>query len=213
MSPITEQLAPDHLSFAFPNGLGETGTMRFDALEQPTPDGRRIPLVEVPSLGYGYTASLLRIEYFAADALIAMIGAEADGVYYEQGNARTRIADEAFAFFDTGTTVPMLPIDGDISLLSDETASSLIESESAAPLYDSFRLVFRNALGEELILDSGEVTEWSADNPFARVLTPPAVPAGLSVLTVVAGLNFIGQFDFQFEFDGGVATDVTFIER
>ena len=51
------------------------------------------------------------------------------------------------------------------------------------------------------------------ESPWAHVLTPEVVPANEQRLTILLGLNFIGLFDFQFEFDQGRAAYVTFFPR
>ena len=104
-------------------------------------------------------------------------------------------------------------IDGDISLLSDRVSESMILPEDDAPLYNEIVAVFEDEYGLEVRLRSGDVSVWQPENPWAKVLTKPPVPDCTKLLVYVFGLNFIGQYDFQFDFSGGKATHVTFVER
>ena len=71
----------------------------------------------------------------------------------------------------------------------------------------------RHYAGLDIRLRSGNVSVWQSENPWSRVLTKPPVPKGAKLLVYILGLNFIGQYNFQFDFIGGKATHVTFVER
>jgi hypothetical protein len=213
MLPVVQQLEPDYLSFSFPDGLLNPGFFQFDRLEGISAGAQRIPLVSPATLEYGYTARFVRMEYYADKELETAVVNKGDGVYIETAETSERIADNFVAFFDTGTTLPIVIIDGDISLLSDKVSESMILPEDDAPLYDEFVAVFEDESGLEIKLRSGNVSVWQPENPWARVLTKPPMPDGTKLLVYVLGLNFIGQYDFQFDFSGGKATHATFIER
>ncbi len=213
MLPVVHQLEPDHLSFSFPDGLLNPGFFQFDGIGGADADARRIPLVSPDTLAYGYTARLVRIEYYADEVLEAAVLNNADGVYIVTAETSERIADDLIAFFDTGTTLPVVIFDGDISLLSDNVPEGIILPEDDAPLYDEVVAVFEDESGSELRLGSGDVSVWQPGNPWARVLTGPPVPDDTGLLVYILGLNFIGHYDFQFDFSGGKATHVTFFER
>jgi len=213
MLPVIHQLEPDYLSFSFPDGLLNPGFFQFDRLEGTHAGAQRISLVNPATLEYGYTARFVRIEYYADKELETAVVNKGDGVYIESAETSERIANDLVAFFDTGTTLPIVIIDGDISLLSDRVAESMILPEDDAPLYDEVVAVFEDESGLEIRLRSGDVSVWQPENPWARVLTKPPVPAGAKLIVYVLGLNFIGQYDFQFDFSGGKATHATFVER
>jgi len=213
MLPVVHQLEPDYLSFSFPDGLLNPGFFQFNRLEGAYAGIQRIPLVSPATLEYGYTARFVRMEYYADKELVTAVVNNADGVYIETAETSERIADDFVAFFDTGTTLPIVIIDGGISLLSDRVPESMIFPEEDAPLYDEVVAVFEDEAGFEIMLRSGDVSVWQPENPWARVLTRPPVPDGTKLLVYVLGLNFIGQYDFQFDFIGGKATHVTFMER
>jgi len=213
MLPVVHQLEPDYLSFSFPDGLLNPGFFQFDRLKGIDAGTQRIPLVSPATLEYGYTARFVRVEYYADEELVAAVINKSDGVYIETAETSERIADDLVSFFDTGTTVPIVIIDGDISLLSDEVPESIIVPEDDAPLYDEIVAVFEDESGLEIRLGSGDVSVWQPGNPWARVLTKPPVPDGTGLLVYILGLNFIGQYNFQFDFSGGKATHVTFVER
>jgi hypothetical protein len=214
MLPVVHQLEPDYLSFSFPDGLLNPGFFQFDKLQGSwVSEAQRIPLVSPDTLEYGYTARLLRIEYYANNELETAVINDIDGVYVETAETSERIADDLMAFFDTGTTIPVLIIDGGASLLSDRVPEDMILPEDDAPLYDEVVAVFEDESGLEIRLRSGNVSVWQPENPWSRVLTKPPVPEGTKHLVFILGLNFIGQYDFQFDFSGGKATHVTFVER
>ena len=214
MLPVIRQLQPDYLSFSFPDGLLNPGFFQFDRLEGDDAGVQRIPLVSPDTLDYGYTAKPARIEYYDDEQqVVAAIINTGDGVYVETEGTSERIADDLVSFFDTGTTLPIVIIDGDISLLSDRVPESMILPEDDAPLYDEIVAVFEDEYGFEFRLRSGNVSVWQPENPWARVLTKPPVPDGARLLVYVFGLNFIGQYNFQFDFSDGKATHVTFVKR
>jgi hypothetical protein len=213
MLPVVHQLEPDYLSFSFPDGLTKPGFFQFDRLEGAYAGVQRIPLVSPGTLDYGYTARLVRIEYYANNELETAVINDIDGVYVETAETSERIADDLMAFFDTGTTVPILIIDGDASLLSDRVPEDMILPENDAPFYDEVVAVFEDDSGFKIRLRSGDVSVWQPENPWARVLTKPPVPDGTKLLVYILGLNFIGQYNFQFDFSDGKATHVTFVER
>lgn len=209
MQPITTQLNPEFLSFSFPGGLDAPGWMQFATLEHIDPTAVQIPLVPVPSIGYGYTAELVRLEYLDGGRVTSAIVQGPDGVYYERDGAKTRIASQLLAFFDTGAPAPVNWLNGDISLLADDVASDNITPSTRAPAVKAFNAVFLDTHGNEAVIPSGKSIEiWELNE-----LTPGVVPAELDVMCAVLGLNFIANFDFQFAFDSGAAVTVTFVKR
>ncbi len=53
---------------------------------------------------------------------------------------------ERFVIIDTGTTIPILIIEGDASLLSERAPEDMILPENDAPLYDEVIAVFEDEL-------------------------------------------------------------------
>ncbi len=213
MSVVTEQLEPDYLSIAFPGGLQESGVIAFDKLASVSDDAVTIPLTSPKTLGYGYSALIERMDFIVGGAIHTSFVTEADGVYLEQGASKDRVADEMISFFDTGTTIPMDSFNGDISLLGLDTPAGAITPDMGAALYDEFTVTFKDVSGDEVTLSSGDVTGWQPGNASAHVPTKDVMPAGMKLLTNILGLNFIGQFDFQFTFKDGRATEVIFSPR
>ena len=122
------------------------------------------------------------------------------------------IRDRFRTFFDTGTTVPLLMANA-VSLLSDQVANAVIEPERSAADYDRVLVFFEGEAGEVVVVDSGDLAFWIDNSPFGKVPTKASIPSDAQALLLVVGLNFLGRFDFQFDFDGGVATSITLVDR
>ena len=221
MTLLIDQLAPTHLSFAFPGGWTEPGTLRFGPLAEVGGNALNVPLVDPGALGYGYTARFARFEYVIDGSIHTTIETRPDGVYIVSGESSEKIADDFIAFFDTGTPVPLFAANGDYSLLSDEVPKGSLFPAADAPFYDSFNCVFKNDDGAELVLSSGDQAAWQKPGDAglqARILTAAAVqaafPSGMSLYAPVLGLPFLAQYDLEFRFgDNGRATHVRFVER
>ncbi len=213
MLPVISQLDPDFFSFTFPNGVLEPGHMQFAPLDDTTGAYPPIPLVNPSTIGYGYVANLQRMDFLIDGNVHTSVIKESDGVHLIQGGDDQVIAEQLVAFFDTGTTVPLEWTDGDISYLGDDTPAGDMTPEKDAVHYDEFRVVFAGSDGETVEMGSGDQKAWWPDNPQTRVLTMPAVPKDMKLLTPILGLNFIARWDFQFAFENGQATDVVFVPR
>jgi hypothetical protein len=212
LTPVTDQLRPDFLSFQFPNGGQNDAIARFG----PLPAGRLRGVVEVPlvspgSLEYGYTARVSRVDFIAADSIRATIRTERDGVYLHRDGERTLIADTNLAFFDTGATEPYVPLNGDISLLSDRVPDALIQFAGAEP-YDTIQFTLDVGGGHHVVLSNSAVQTY-APGPFLTVPAATDFPAGMQQLTTVVGLGTLAGYDFQFNFSDGRATSVQFVSR
>ena len=170
-----------------------------------------VPLVSPGSLGYGYTAKVSRVDFIAQDSVRASIRTERDGVYLHRDGQRSKIAETNLAFFDTGSTQPYVPLNGDISLLSDQVPNALIPFAGAEP-YDTVQFTFDVGHGDHVVLSSSNVQSYAPD-PFLTVPAASDFPAGLEQLTTVVGLGVLAGYDFQFTFRHGRATTVQFAER
>ncbi len=207
MTPLVDQLFPAHLSFAFPGGWAEPGTLRFGPLPASSGTVLDVPLVDPGKLGYGYTARFARFEYIVDDAVHTTIETRSDGVYIVSGASSDKIADRFIAFFDTGTPVPLFAANGDFSLLGDAVPQGSLFPEADAPFYDSFNCVFTSDDGDELVLSSGDQTRWQKPGDAglqARILTAAAVskafPNGMSLYAPVIGLPFLARYNLEFRF-------------
>ena len=213
MASMMQQLKPDFLSFSFPDGLTQKGFLQFEELPDDAAAGfPSIPLVDPGPSEYGYTALPLRLEYYSSGKLHTTLSNTEEGVFLETATSIDRVADEFRTFFDTGTTVPLLMANA-VSLLSDQVANAVIEPERSAADYDRVLVFFEGEAGEEVVVDSGDLAFWIDNSPFAKVPTKAAIPSDAQALVLVVGLNFLGRFDFQFDFDGGVATSITLVDR
>jgi len=196
MRSVIEQVAPEALSFTFPNGLTRPGSFQFAPLAEVPASAVRIPLVDPGNLGYGYTARLLEADYVVDGAVQTRLVQTPTGVVLESGGSQTRIATDLIAFFDTGTSVPFLPLDGDVPFVSDQAPYAQFPTDPTAPNYDRVVLHFED--------EAGRIVTLAPPAPPAPltlpVLTARVVPAGLQHLVAIVGLNFIGHYDFQFEF-------------
>jgi hypothetical protein len=212
LTPITDQLRPDHLSFRFPNGSQNNAIARFGPLPTGALRGvAKVPLVSPGTLEYGYTAKVSRVDFIAQDRVRATIRTERDGVYLHRDGQRSRIADTNLAFFDTGATEPYVPLNGDISLLSDRVPDALIQFAGAEP-YDTVQFTLDVGRGQHVVL-SNRVVQSYAPGPFLTVPAASDFPAGLKQLTSVVGLGTLAGYDFQFDFANGRAKTVQFVEH
>jgi hypothetical protein len=212
LTPVTDQLRPDSLSFRFPNGGQNNAIARFGPLPAGTLRGvAEVPLVSPGTLEYGYTAEVSRVDFIAQDSIRATIRTGRDGVYLHRDGQRTRIADTNLAFFDTGATEPYVPLNGDISLLSDRVPDALIQFAGAEP-YDTIQFTLDVGRGQHVVLSNRAVQRY-APGPFLTVPTASDFPAGLRQLTTVVGLGTLAGYDFQFNFADGRATSVQFVEH
>lgn len=214
ISPVMDQLRPAHLSFQFPDGGLGNGIMSFgplpaDSLTGATP----IPLVNPGSLGYGYTANVKRMEFRGSGKVLAAIAYERDGVFLEHGSALERIAEQHVAFFDTGTPLPLVFSNGDISLLGDNVTAGNIGTKTSGPFYDELRLVFDTGAGNTVTLRTTNLEPFQSNNPSAVVPTKAEFPANMRLLASVIGYPILTRYDFQIDFDGATAKDIIFVDR
>lgn len=212
LTPVTDQLRPDYLSFQFPNGAQNNAIVRFAPLPRDELSGvLAVPLVSPGSLEYGYTAKVSRVDFIADDSVRASITTESDGVYLQRDRERSKIAETNLAFFDTGTTQPYVPLNGDISLLSDQVPNALIPFSGAEP-YDTVQFTFGVGRGDHVVLSNTTVRSY-APGPFLTVPVASDFPDGLEQLTTVVGLGTLAGYDFQFTFEDGRAKTVHFVQR
>lgn len=214
IAPVIDQLQPQHLSFRFPNGGLSSGTMSFgplpaDRLETASP----IPLENPGSLGYGYTANVKRMEFIGAGKVLAAISYGPSGVFLESGSKRDKIADQHLAFFDTGTPLPLVFSNGDVSLLGNDIAAGNIGTNTSGPFYDELRIVFDSAENNSVTLKTEDLGPFQTNNPSAVVPTKAEFPANMKMLASVIGYPVLAQYDFQIDFDGQTARDITFVNR
>ena len=213
MASMIQQLKPDYLSFSFPEGMTKRGFFQFDKLpEDAAAAFPPIPLVDPGSAEYGYTARPLRVEFWVDGEVHTILRNTVDGVLLETESSIDRVADEFLTFFDTGTTLPIALFDG-VSLLGDQVGKAYLMPESSAVGYDSMLVVFEGESGEEIFVESGDLRFWINNSPFAKVPTKAVFSGDVQEFLVVMGLNFIARFDFQFDFERGEATHITFVER
>jgi hypothetical protein len=212
LTPITDQLHPDYLSFQFPNGSQNNAIAQFAPLPADELRGvAAVRLVSPGSLEYGYTAKVARVDFIADDSIRATIKTERDGVYLHRDGRRSKIAETNLAFFDTGSTQPYVPLSGDISLLSDQVPNALIPFAGDEP-YDKVQFTFDVGDGDHVVLSSSNVQSYAPD-PFLTVPAASDFPAGLEQLTTVVGLGTLAGYDFQFTFEDGRAKSVQFVQR
>ncbi len=189
LETVIDQLEPDVLSFRFPEGPMHDGLAQFAPLP---PDALRgvspIPLVDPGSLEYGYTATISRVDFIADGEVKASIVTEPNGVYLEADGRRTKIAEENLAFFDTGATEPYVPINGDISLLSDRVAAAVIFPKGEEP-YDEVRYTLDAEDGTQVVLSNDNVRSFGTGAPGLALPTAKDYPAGMKQLTTVVGLG------------------------
>lgn len=214
VSPLIDQLKPAHLSFRFPDGGRANGTMSFgplpaDRLSGATP----IPLVNPGSLGYGYTANIKRMEFLGSGKLLAAISYGRDGVFLEHDRTRDKIAEQHLAFFDTGTPLPLVFSNGDVSLLGDNVAAGNIGTNTSGPFYDELRVVFDSAAGTTVTLQTKELGLFQSNNPSAVVPTKAEFPANMKMLASVIGYPVLTRYDFQIDFAATTATSIAFANR
>lgn len=211
LEPVVDQLEPDVLSFRFPGGPMEDGVAQFsplpaDALRGVTP----VPLVDPGSLKYGYTSNIFRVDFIAQNEVKASIITEPDGVYLETDGNRTQIAETNLAFFDTGATEPYVPVNGDISLMSDRVGDAVIFPKGKEP-YDEVRYTLDAGDGKQVVLSNDQIRSYGTGAPGLAVPTAEDYPSGMKQLTTVVGLGTLGGYDFQFDFEDGRATQARFI--
>ena len=214
MTSTIEQTQPQALSFRWPRGLSESGDMRFAPLSNPGTQVAAIDLVDPGALSYGYTGTLVRLEYLQGDDVHTSLQQTEDGVSWVRGDRTAKVADSMLAFFDTGTTIPNVMVNGDISLMGDQVnikESAALPGKNA-PRYDGLRLVLSNAAGDEQTLTA---SQWPAlaEQGATGIPQPEDFPQDISQLVAVAGLNFIGRYDLQFNFTDGRAESLQFFER
>ena len=213
MTSVIEQLNPSYLSFSFPKGMTKSGFLQFDKLpEDAAAAFPQIPLVDPGVLEFGYTASPLRIEFYHKGKAHTILRNTEEGLLLETESSIDRVADEFRVGFDTGTTLPIEVFEA-TPLLSSQVPRKALNPESSASHYDRVLVVFEGESGEEILVDSGDLRLWIGNSPFDRVPTKASIPDNTQQVVILMGINFIGRFDFQFDFDGGRATHITFVER
>jgi len=188
--------------------------MSFDELPNQRAAGvPQIPLVSPGSLGYGYTANVRRMEFLAKGAIAASIVFEPGGVYLENGSTRDRIADRHLAFFDTGTPLPIVFSNGDISLLGDNVTAGDIGTRTTGRRYDEVRVVFDDSSGNAVTISTSNLAPFMNNNPSALVPTKAEFPAGMKLLATVVGYPILSEYDLQIDFDNGAAKTIRFASR
>lgn len=212
LEPVINQLDPAALSFRFPNGSQNNGIVQFAPLPAEALFGVvPIPLVDPGTLGYGYTAQVSRVDFIADHQIKASILTESDGVYLQAGGSKSKIAEKNLAFFDTGATEPYVPINGDISLLSDKVSDAVIFPHGQVP-YEEVRFTFDVGDGDHVVLSNNQIRSYGTGEPGLALPTIADFPAGMKQLTTVVGLGTLTGYDFQFSFEDGAAKEVRFIE-
>jgi len=214
ISLVTEQLAPDHLSFAFPDGLKKTGYFQFAPLDSPSPDAMRIPLVDPGTQGYGYTVHIETIEYVIDDKVHSSFVTKSDGIYLEDGSESNKVAERMTGFIDTGTANPIFPLDGDHSLLGPNAELAPIKQDPKAPQVDEVRFTLVDEDGKDVVI-SGDMKPFQTFETATRALTMSALEEKYDMkhFGPVIGLATVGQFDFQFDFADGRATHIVLSPR
>lgn len=221
MKSVTEQLLPKHMSFEWPDGRQNPGSFRFDALDRPAGSGTTIPLVDPTSLGFGYTSRFERVDFILDDKVHTSVvnrhaetNASKKGVYLIiEGEEKGKVADDFVSIFDTGSRYPLDWGNGDYSWLEDPQSGYIVPEHDAA-FYDSFNVVFMDENGVEVTLKSGPQKDYISWSWQVNLITKPALPAGMKLLYIDLGINFIGMWDLQFDFDSeGRAETITFFER
>ncbi len=220
MRSVIEQMELSALSFEFPSEPSDKGTLRFGPYAGGGAIAAAINLVDPGTLDYGYVAELQSLEYLAGSDVVATLSATSDGVIYSTGGTQTRVANSLTTFFDTGTTVPSMPINGDESLMGSQTRSMILKSPSDTstagqqPSFDGLRATFAGANGQPVTLAS---SDWSALIKGApdlfRIPVASEFPADLDQLVIVTGLNFLMGYGLEFTFSDGVAEQVRFYSR
>lgn len=221
MRSVIEQIEISALAFEFPSGPSDTGTLRFGSYDGGGAIAAAINLTDPGALDYGYVAELESLEYLAGSDVVATLSATSDGVIYSTGGTQSRVANSLTTFFDTGTTVPSIPINGDDSLMGSQTRSMILKNPSdtsdgtgTQPTFDGLRARFTGTDGQPVTLAS---SNWSAlikaapesfDIPAASEF-----PADLDQLVIVTGLNFLMGYGLEFTFSDGVAEQARFYAR
>lgn len=212
---VIDQLRPDHMSFQFPNGGQNSAIVEFAALPPEKLRGvAAVPLVSPGSLKYGYTANISRVDFMVDSRIRASIVSEAGGVFLERDGQRSRIAEKNLAFFDTGATLPFTPLNGDISLLSNQVAKAPIPF-TGTEAYDKVQFTLDVGNGDHVVLVNDNVKAWGAppEPPFFTLPAASDFPPGLVQFTSVVGLGTLSLYDFQFTFKDGRATSASFVSH
>lgn len=222
LKTVTEQLRPEFMSFEWPDGRSNPGNFQFAALDRPAGSGLTLPLVSPTTLGYGYTARFDRVDFIKDNAVHTSVVNRHDakeasdrGVYLiVEGMDQGKIADDFVSFFDTGTSVPFDWGDGDYSLLGKDVQKGNITPSGSSPLYDSFTVMFTDANGHKVFMQSGPQSDYVSWGYQVNLITKAVLPEGMKLAYAVLGLNFIAMWDFQIDHDeDGWAKTITFYER
>ena len=178
LEPVIQQLNPEVMSFRFPNGPMNDGVMQFAPLSSDQLRGSRaVPLVDPGSLEYGYTANISRVDFLVANEIKASIMAGPDGVYLKRDGTRSRIAEKNLAFFDTGATEPYVPLNGDISLLSDRVSEAVIFPKGNEP-YDEVRFTLDVGADHQVVLSNKQIRSYGTGEPGLALPTAADFPQG-----------------------------------
>lgn len=153
------------------------------------------------------------MEFLGSGKLLAAISYGSDGVFLERGRTRDKIAEQHLAFFDTGAPLPLVFSNGDISLLGDNVASGNIGTNTIGPFDDELRVVFDGAGGTTVTLRTKDLGLFQSNNPSAVVPTKTEFPANMKMLASVIGYPILTEYDFQIDFGGTTAEDITFVNR
>jgi hypothetical protein len=188
---------------------GKTGGNVCFSTEIRTPPNVSLALHPSPTIGYGYTASVKEIHFIVGDEVKKRLVEEIGVLYLEVGETRTSVGTSMASLFDTGTTLPMTVIDGDVNFLS-ETASSasMIVPFTGLP-FDKFKMVFKEE-SQPLVIE--------IPSAVASVF-PSSMPEvtdfdNVNSLLVIVGISALSQYNFSIEFaDVNTASHIHFSDR
>ena len=141
------------LSFRWNNGkdaLKNPGHMIISTNIEKYPDVTLALNPNPKSLGYGYTSDIKELHFMVNDKVESKLIHHPHGVFLIQQNKPTRVAQKIQAFFDTGTTVPLLIANGDISLLGNKVSTNISMIKSTGRTFNKFKVIFKN--NQSLIL-------------------------------------------------------------
>jgi hypothetical protein len=172
-----------------------------------TPPNVSLALHPAPTTGYGYTASIKEIQFVVGDEVKKRLVEELGVLYLEVGETRNSVGTSMASFFDTGTTVPMVVLDGDVNLLSDTVGSAgMLISFTGLP-FDKFRMFFKEE-SQPLVIE--------IPSALASASLMPEVTDfdNADRLLVVVGISALSQYNFSIEFaDVNTASHIHFSDR
>ena len=159
------------------------------------------------SIGYGYTSDIKELHFMVNDKVDSKLIQHPHGVFLIQQNKPARVTQKMFAFFDTGTTIPFLIVNGDNSFLSSKKSSNPPVINGTGRTYNKLKVIFKD---QSLILTIPKAFQTGAPkiSDFKN--------SSINTLNMVLGLNSIAQYNFSFEFenrDKHIATHIHFFNR